>query len=39
MNSLVELFCAFDDFCKVFVPLWQNNCSRAERDNDYENEV
>jgi len=23
MNSLVELFCAVDDFCKVFVPLWQ----------------
>ena len=23
MNSLVELFCAVDDFCKVFVPIWQ----------------
>lgn len=23
MDSLVELFCAIDDFCKVFVPVWQ----------------
>jgi hypothetical protein len=23
MNSLVELFCTVDDFCKVFVPVWQ----------------
>ena len=22
MTSLVELFCAVDDFCKVFVPIW-----------------
>jgi len=23
MDSLVELFCAVDDFCKAFVPFWQ----------------
>jgi len=23
MDSLVEFFCAVDDFCKVFVPVWQ----------------
>ena len=24
MNSLVELFCAADDFCLVFEPQWQS---------------
>lgn len=24
MNSLLELFCAVDDFCQVFVPVWRN---------------
>lgn len=23
MDSLVELFCAVDDFCKAFIPFWQ----------------
>jgi transposase len=29
MNSLVELFCAVDDFCKVFVPVWQKQMLSA----------
>lgn len=24
MDSLLELFCDVDDFCKVFLPVWQN---------------
>ena len=24
MNKLVELFCDVDDFCKVFIPQWEN---------------
>jgi transposase len=24
MDSLLELFCDVDDFCKVFLPIWQN---------------
>jgi hypothetical protein len=23
MKNLVELYCDVDDFCKVFIPLWQ----------------
>jgi hypothetical protein len=23
MDSLLELFCDVDDFCKVFLPKWQ----------------
>lgn len=26
MNKLVELFCNVDDFCKVFIPLWEQQC-------------
>lgn len=26
MNKLVELFCDVDDFCKVFIPLWEQQC-------------
>ena len=24
MNNLVETFCDVDDFCKVFIPQWEN---------------
>ena len=24
MNNLVETFCDVDDFCKVFIPKWEN---------------
>ncbi|GAC27319.1 hypothetical protein GPAL_0439 [Glaciecola pallidula DSM 14239 = ACAM 615] len=23
MNKLVELYCDVDDFCKIFIPQWQ----------------
>ncbi len=23
MDKLVELFCDVDDFCRVFIPLWE----------------
>jgi Transposase DDE domain len=26
MNKLVELFCDVDDFCRVFIPLWEQQC-------------
>lgn len=29
MDSLVELFCAVDDFCKEFVPVWQRQMLTA----------
>ncbi len=29
MDSLIELFCAVDDFCKEFVPLWQRQMLTA----------
>jgi hypothetical protein len=30
MKSLVELFCAVDDLCKVFVPIWQKQTLTSE---------
>lgn len=29
MNSLLELFCDVDDFCKIFVPVWQKQLVSA----------
>ncbi len=29
MDSLIELFCAVDDFCKEFVPVWQRQMLTA----------
>ncbi len=26
MDKLVELFCDVDDFCRVFIPLWEQQC-------------
>lgn len=26
MNKLVELFCDVDDFCQIFIPLWEQQC-------------
>lgn len=26
MDKLVELFCDVDDFCKIFIPLWEQQC-------------
>ncbi|KEY58767.1 hypothetical protein SRDD_24630 [Serratia sp. DD3] len=26
MNKLVELFCDVDDFCQLFIPLWELQC-------------
>lgn len=29
MNSLLELFCDVDDFCQIFVPVWQKQMVSA----------
>jgi len=29
MDSLLELFCNVDDFCQIFVPIWQKQLLSA----------